>query len=90
MEDLSAAVARWLADFEQALRAPGDAPLEALQALFRPDAHWRDLLALTWRVGTVSGASSGALSARSKSASQRAAAADHSSCFTSAFTVAGW
>jgi putative flavoprotein involved in K+ transport len=44
---------RWLADFEKALRAPDDAPLEKL---FRADAHWRDLLALTWRVKTVSGA----------------------------------
>ena len=52
-DDLSAAVARWLADFEKALHAPDDTPLKAL---FRPDAHWRDLLALTWRVGTLSGA----------------------------------
>ena len=43
----------WLADFEEALRAPDDAPLAKL---FRPDAHWRDLLALTWQVRTVSGA----------------------------------
>ncbi len=55
-EELSAVVARWLADFEKALRAPDDASIKALSALFRPDAHWRDLLALTWRVGTVSGA----------------------------------
>jgi putative flavoprotein involved in K+ transport len=39
---------RWLAEFEQAPR----------EALFRPDAHWRDLLALTWRVQTLSGSSS--------------------------------
>src|SRR3974377_1359073 len=45
--------ARWLAEFERALRATGAAPLEAL---FRPDAHWRDLLALTWQVKTSSGA----------------------------------
>jgi putative flavoprotein involved in K+ transport len=45
--------ARWLADFDKALRAPGFASLEAL---FQPEAHWRDLLALTWRVQTVSGA----------------------------------
>src|SRR5262249_37355792 len=44
---------RWLADFEKALRAPDDLPLAKL---FRADAHWRDLLALTWRVKTVSGA----------------------------------
>jgi putative flavoprotein involved in K+ transport len=52
-DELSEAVARWLANFEQALHAPDDAPLKAL---FRPDAHWRDLVALTWGVGTVSGA----------------------------------
>jgi cation diffusion facilitator CzcD-associated flavoprotein CzcO len=52
-EALSRAVAQWLADFEQALRSPDG---RSLEALFRPDAHWRDLLALTWRVGTVSGA----------------------------------
>src|SRR5687767_5262032 len=40
------AAARWLAEFESAPR----------EALFRPDAHWRDLLALTWRVQTLSGA----------------------------------
>jgi cation diffusion facilitator CzcD-associated flavoprotein CzcO len=44
--------ARWLADFEKALRA---SDLALLAALFRHDAHWRDLLALTWRVQTVSG-----------------------------------
>src|SRR5262252_10016273 len=42
---------RWLADFEKALCAPDDAPLAKL---FRADAHWRDLLALTWQVKTVS------------------------------------
>jgi putative flavoprotein involved in K+ transport len=49
----SGAVTRWLADFEKALADPDD---EALGALFRPDAHWRDLLAFTWRVRTLSGA----------------------------------
>jgi putative flavoprotein involved in K+ transport len=52
-ETLPWAVTRWLAEFEKALRASDDASLEAL---FRPDAHWRDLLAFTWRVKTVSGA----------------------------------
>jgi thioredoxin reductase len=42
----------WLARFEQALGASDDAPLKAL---FHPDSHWRDVLALTWRIGTVSG-----------------------------------
>jgi len=45
--------ARWLAEFERALRAADAGPFEAL---FRPDAHWRDLIALTWQVKTASGA----------------------------------
>jgi putative flavoprotein involved in K+ transport len=53
-ETLSRAITRWLADFEKALAASDGASLEAL---FRPDAHWRDLLAFTWQVKTVSGAS---------------------------------
>ena len=47
------AAARWLQAFEKALRAPDRAPLAAL---FRPDAHWRDLLVFSWEVKTVSGA----------------------------------
>ncbi|HEX6690619.1 MAG TPA: FAD-dependent oxidoreductase [Burkholderiales bacterium] len=44
---------RWLAELERALSAGDEA---ALAALFLPDGHWRDVLALTWRIGTVSGA----------------------------------
>ena len=47
-------VSRWLTQFEKALAAGDDA---ALPALFLPDAHWRDLLAFSWQVMTVSGAS---------------------------------
>src|SRR5215467_4913946 len=47
------AAERWLAEFEGALRAADDA---SLAKLFRADAHWRDLLAFTWQVRTVSGA----------------------------------
>jgi hypothetical protein len=43
----------WLARFEAALTAR-DAAL--LERLFHADSHWRDVLALTWRIGTVSGA----------------------------------
>ena len=50
--DLEQPAARWLARFEQALRAPGEAPL---RALFREDSHWRDVLALTWSIRTLSG-----------------------------------
>ena len=48
----SAVVENWLADFEQALPAPNDADL---RALFRPDCHWRDVLALTWTIQTLGG-----------------------------------
>jgi cation diffusion facilitator CzcD-associated flavoprotein CzcO len=46
------AVETWLGKFNAALDAPEAA---RLGALFAPDGHWRDLLALTWRFGTVSG-----------------------------------
>src|SRR5688572_9522262 len=45
-------VTRWLEQFEKALAAGDEA---ALRTLFRPDAHWRDLLAFTWQVRTFSG-----------------------------------
>jgi thioredoxin reductase len=53
MESFRPAVEGWLSRFEQALAAPGDA---GLRALFHTDSHWRDVLALTWRIRTVSGA----------------------------------
>jgi thioredoxin reductase len=43
----------WLAQLEAALAAPD---LARLGALFHADSHWRDVLALTWRIKTVSGA----------------------------------
>jgi hypothetical protein len=49
----AAAAAGWLARFESAL-AGADA--DRLETLFLPDSHWRDVLALTWDLGTVSGA----------------------------------
>ena len=51
-DTLLAAADRWLAQFEWALGEPGDAPL---RVLFHPDGHWRDVLALTWDIRTVSG-----------------------------------
>jgi len=48
------AAERWLRQFEQALRKADD---KGLRALFRPDGHWRDVLALTWTIQTRSGAS---------------------------------
>ena len=41
----------WLAQFERALAAPR----ASLNPLFHADSHWRDVLALTWQIKTVSG-----------------------------------
>jgi putative flavoprotein involved in K+ transport len=43
----------WLAQLEAALAARDRG---CLAALFHADSHWRDVLALTWRIKTVSGA----------------------------------
>ena len=51
-DTLSTLVDHWLAEFEAALAAPGDADL---RALFTFDCHWRDLLALSWTIQTVGG-----------------------------------
>ncbi len=45
---IETAVADWLSRFEKA-----DA--SSLPSLFHADSHWRDVLALTWRIETVSG-----------------------------------
>jgi len=46
------AVESWLGRFNAALAAPEP---KSIGALFAPDGHWRDILALTWRYGTLSG-----------------------------------
>jgi putative flavoprotein involved in K+ transport len=46
------AVNRWLGDFEAACQK-GDAA--AATTLFQQDGHWRDLVAFTWHISTVSG-----------------------------------
>jgi hypothetical protein len=51
--DLASITEDWLARFERALTARDDS---ALKALFHRDSHWRDVLALTWRIKTVDGA----------------------------------
>jgi cation diffusion facilitator CzcD-associated flavoprotein CzcO len=51
-DDVVASAERWLALFRQALAQPGSVPLETL---FHSDSHWRDVLALTWDLRTVSG-----------------------------------
>ena len=49
---LATIVDDWLGKFERALRQ-GDGA--ALRDLFHADCHWRDLLAFTWDIRTVSG-----------------------------------
>jgi cation diffusion facilitator CzcD-associated flavoprotein CzcO len=51
--DTLAAIANdWLSKLEHALGGGDD---RLLQSLFLPDSHWRDLLALTWGIRTLSG-----------------------------------
>jgi cation diffusion facilitator CzcD-associated flavoprotein CzcO len=52
-ESAAVFVGQWLAKLERGLAGRDVA---ALQKLFHADSHWRDILALTWRIGTVSGA----------------------------------
>jgi len=51
-DDLAQPVRRWLEAFGQALER-GDA--RAIAALFQAESHWRDVLAFTWHLRTVSG-----------------------------------
>ena len=50
---ISTVANHWLERFEAAL---GSRDAARLQSLFHSDSHWRDVLALTWRIRTVSGA----------------------------------
>ena len=52
-DDISVAADNWLAQFEDAL-ARSDGGL--LKTLFHPDSYWRDMLALSWSIQTVTGA----------------------------------
>jgi hypothetical protein len=51
-ETIATIVANWLAQFERALAEPDDV---LLRTLFHSESHWRDVLALTWHIRTVSG-----------------------------------
>ncbi|MGE5793265.1 MAG: flavin-containing monooxygenase [Bacteroidota bacterium] len=51
-DTIATTVEHWLARFEGALARRDDV---LLRTLFHPDSHWRDVLALTWRIRTVSG-----------------------------------
>ena len=59
-------VDEWLAKFDRAI---GDPAL--LDDLFHADSHWRDVLALTWRIQTVSGRSAVVEELRSRFASAK-------------------
>ena len=52
-ETIATTAQDWLARFETALSESDGA---ALSSLFLPDSYWRDVLALTWRIGTIAGA----------------------------------
>jgi putative flavoprotein involved in K+ transport len=52
-ETIATAAQDWLARFETALAA-GDGA--GLASLFVDDSYWRDVLALTWHIGTIAGA----------------------------------
>src|SRR3979411_699970 len=52
-DDISVAAGNWLAQFESALAKPGDS---LLKTLFHPDSYWRDVLALSWNLQTLTGA----------------------------------
>ena len=49
---LATSVSHWLGKFEAALALRDEA---ALRGLFCTDSHWRDVLACTWRIRTLSG-----------------------------------
>ena len=66
-ETTTTAAENWLAQFEHALAAPDDG---LLKPLFHSDSHWRDVLALTWRIETVEG--SGAILRELKATAGRA------------------
>jgi putative flavoprotein involved in K+ transport len=51
-DSLASIVGAWLSQFEGALAAPGRA---RLKALFHAESYWRDVLALTWHLKSVSG-----------------------------------
>jgi cation diffusion facilitator CzcD-associated flavoprotein CzcO len=66
-EESGTVVADWLARFERAVSRADDA---LLRTLFHADSHWRDVLALTWRIMTISG--SDALLGELKASARRA------------------
>ena len=51
-ESVATTADNWLAQFERALAEPDQV---LLKTLFHADSHWRDVLALTWHIRTISG-----------------------------------
>ena len=51
-ENIVTVTAKWLVQFERALADRDDTLLETL---FHEDSHWRDVVALTWRITTING-----------------------------------
>jgi cation diffusion facilitator CzcD-associated flavoprotein CzcO len=51
-ENIVTIAANWLSQFERALTEHDDA---LLRTLLHRDSHWRDVLALTWRIMTING-----------------------------------
>ncbi|MGW8271670.1 MAG: hypothetical protein ACWGNS_14555, partial [Burkholderiales bacterium] len=49
------AIDAWLEKFNAALPVRDAPDARSIGALFESDGHWRDLLGLTWRFGTLSG-----------------------------------
>ena len=52
-ENIATAAENWLTQFEDALTAPDD---RLLTTLFHADSYWRDVLALSWNIQTINGA----------------------------------
>ena len=55
--NISEEVSSWLFNFNEALsdRNNRDFSIKVLKDLFFDDSHWRDILALTWKIQTFSG-----------------------------------
>jgi pyridine nucleotide-disulfide oxidoreductase len=51
-ETIATIAANWLAQFEKGLAEADDV---LLKTLFHTESHWRDVLALTWHIRTISG-----------------------------------
>ena len=51
-ESVATTMDNWLGQFERALAEPDQV---LLKTLFHADSHWRDVLALTWHIRTISG-----------------------------------